>query len=50
MATIYDTAVFVAVLSKTISGPRRFSRDGNRSMLGLMGAHSLVYFAYAVPS
>ena len=50
MATIYDTAVFVAVCSKTISGLRRYSRDGNRNMLGLMGAHSLVYFACVVLS
>lgn len=45
LATIFDTTMFGAVIYKTIEGLRRYVKHGDRSMLALIGAHSLIYFA-----
>ena len=37
--------MFGTVIYKTIEGLRRHVKDGDRSMLALIGAHSLIYFA-----
>lgn len=46
MACCFDTVVFLAVLHKTLIGIRAYTKRGGQTMMGLIGAHSLVYFGY----
>lgn len=50
MTTIFDSIMFCAAIYKTIEGLHRYIKQGDSSMLALIGAHSLVYFACVFPS
>lgn len=49
MATFYDFVIFGASMYKTLEGFRHYARDRSQSTLGLMGAHSVIYFLCVDP-